>query len=144
MVVQDCGYPVGWGSSMEAAGVKSACLLYCMPGKITVEYLSPDELSRWIPDLIRKHHLEYFYKTYAWRSLRESVLREQHYECQICRQRGLMTPAATVHHIQTVRQRPDLALTRSNLIAVCEQCHYDIHHGKQAAERKKQWNDERW
>jgi len=100
---------------------------------------SPSELAAWIPQLIARHDLHAFYITKAWLHLRAEVLREQHYECQRCKAKGLFVPAVTVHHIRTVRDAPWLALTKSNLMALCEKCHYEIHHG-----HKAKLEDERW
>ena len=84
-----------------------------------------------------RHHA--FYISKAWLHLRKEVLDEQHNECQLCKAKGLFVSAVTVHHIKTVRQRPDLALTKSNLLCVCDDCHYKIHHT-----RKAKWDDEQW
>ena len=100
---------------------------------------TPSELTAWIPSLIASDNLHAFYISKAWLHLRAEVLKEQHYECQLCKAKGLYVPATTVHHIKTVRQAPWLALTKSNLIAVCDECHYNIHH-----KQKPKWNDERW
>lgn len=100
---------------------------------------SPVELAGWIPKLIEADNLHAFYISKAWQHLRAEALREQHYECQMCKAKGLYIPATTVHHIRTVRQAPWLALTKSNLICLCDECHYEIHHG-----HKPKWDDERW
>lgn len=106
---------------------------------------TPQELQEWIPQLCVQHRINDFYNSHAWRHLRAEVLHEQHYECQVCRRKGLTTPADTVHHIKTVRQRPDLALTKSNCMAVCSACHWDIHHPNEHGRKEKdEWNDERW
>lgn len=107
----------------------------------TFKHFSPTELVRWIRDMEAhgdyRHHA--FYISKAWLHLRGEVLSEQHHECQLCKAKGLYVPAVTVHHIKTVRQRPDLALTKSNLLCVCADCHYKIHHT-----RAEKWDDERW
>ena len=109
---------------------------------------TPDELAEWIPKLLRSNQIVKFYNTHAWLHLRAEVLDEQHHECQICKAKGLATPADTVHHIKTVRDRPDLALTKSNCIAICRDCHYKIHHPDGPPQPKqpksKRWNDEKW
>ncbi|WP_373419508.1 HNH endonuclease [Sporanaerobacter sp. PP17-6a] len=51
----------------------------------------------------------------------------------------MYVPATTVHHIKTVREYPWLALTKANLMAICEECHYQIHH-----KNKPKWDDERF
>ena len=98
-----------------------------------------EETTLWIYDLIQANDLHAFYISTAWLRLRAEVLREQHHECQICKAKGRYAQADTVHHIKTVRKYPWLALVKGNLIAVCDTCHYEIHHG---GERK--WGDERW
>ncbi|HCC02561.1 MAG TPA: HNH endonuclease [Ruminococcaceae bacterium] len=105
----------------------------------TYRTYTPAQLSVWIPQLVARNDMHAFYISHAWLHLREQVLREQHYECQLCKARGLYVPATTVHHIQTVRHAPWLALTKSNLLAVCDECHYKIHH-----KQNKKWEDERW
>lgn len=76
-----------------------------------------------------------------WRSLRAEVLVEQHNECQLCKANGLVEVAVTVHHMKYVRHHPELALTKDNLMCVCKECHYQIHHHLIV---KKQLNIERW
>lgn len=100
---------------------------------------TPAQLMIWIPQLIARDDLHAFYISKAWLHLRAEVLQEQHYECQRCKEKGLYVPATTVHHKRTVREAPWLALTKSNLIALCDGCHYEIHH-----ERKSKWDDEKW
>jgi 5-methylcytosine-specific restriction protein A len=97
------------------------------------------ELVQWIKGLINHNNIKAFYNSAVWQHVRQEVLKEQHNECQICKSRGMYVPAVTVHHIKYLRQHPELALTKSNLMAVCEECHYNIHHRK-----KPKWNDERW
>jgi 5-methylcytosine-specific restriction protein A len=99
------------------------------------------ELVKWINKLIQHNNIKAFYNSGAWQHLRQEVLDDQHHECQICKDKGLYSEAETVHHIKYVRQHPELALTKVNLIAVCEDCHYNIHH---RAELKPQLNVERW
>lgn len=100
---------------------------------------TPEELTIWIIQLISRDDLHAFYICKAWLHLRAEVMREQHYECQMCKEKGIYVPAITVHHIKPVREAPWLALTKSNLLCLCDECHYEIHHGKEA-----KWNDERW
>lgn len=100
---------------------------------------TPAELTVWIRRLIADGDIHRFYISKAWLHLRNEVLDEQHHECQPCKVKGLVTPASTVHHIKSVRQAPWLALTKSNLLVVCDDCHYNIHHRKVS-----RWDDERW
>lgn len=113
---------------------------------------TPEELTVWIRKLIASNDLHAFYICKAWLHLRAEVLKEQHYECQLCKSKGLVKTRTegkkenegkdaelVVHHIKSVRRFPWLALTKSNLMVVCDDCHYEIHHG-----HKPKWNDERW
>lgn len=98
-------------------------------------------LAIWINKLIGYHNLKAFYNCALWEHLRLEVLKEQHNECQLCKDKGLFSEAVTVHHIKYVRQQPELALTKSNLMSLCKECHYKIHH---KYEPKEQLNEERW
>lgn len=99
------------------------------------------ELAKWIDHLIQTNNIHAFYISDLWLKIRDEILDEQHHECQICKSKGLYNEAVTVHHKKYVRQYPELSLTKDNLIAVCKECHYDIHH---RAETKPQLNMERW
>lgn len=99
------------------------------------------ELVQWITTLIRRDKIVVFYKSAAWRHLRTETLEEQHNECQMCKANGSFEVATMVHHIKYVREYPQLALTKSNLMALCDECHYQIHH---TIKYKKQLNDEKW
>lgn len=107
-------------------------------GEVTIDSI---ELTHWINSLIEHGNLKSFYNSALWKHLRQEVLDEQHYECQVCRARGIYEEATTVHHIKYVRRYPELALTKDNLLAVCKECHYNIHH---KIEHKPQLNVERW
>lgn len=116
------------------------------------------ELAAWIRTLISEGKLYKFYKCPAWLELRDAVLRDNHYECQHCLKRGKYTRAVMVHHVNEVRKRPDLALTRSyktkdgtehiNLVPLCFACH-EAEHDRFAIVRVEQnkdkfMNAERW
>ena len=103
---------------------------------------TPEELTIWIRAMIahgdtRCHG---FYISHAWLHIRADVIREHKKDgCVLCKAKGSYAPATMVHHIKTVRAAPWLALTKSNLMPLCDDCHYDIHHP-----HKPQWDDERW
>ena len=85
---------------------------------------------------------------------------QYHNECYKCRKKGKITQAQTVHHINHVKDRPDLALTqyiiteqgekKANLIPLCNSCHNKEHPEKQYkayfTNKKKKDNEpeERW
>ena len=83
-----------------------------------------------------------FYKSARWLHKREQILKRDHYECQICRERIRETDesgkilsmqdrrihrATIVHHIHHLKDNPELALDDDNLISVCHQCHDKLH-----------------
>ncbi len=89
-----------------------------------------DDLERWIVRLFNTGQKHKFYECNEWRALRDSVMAEHHYECQLCKSRGVYSPAEIGHHIKPLRQYPALALTRSNIMPVCSTCHNQIHKTK--------------
>lgn len=116
-------------------------------------------LDAWIRKLIAEGKIYQFYKSDDWEELRDEVLKESHYECQLCLKSGIYKRAEMVHHINEVRKRPDLALTKQfvdamtgetilNLIALCNPCHERVHDraGKARETNGKQRfsNEERW
>lgn len=94
-------------------------------------------LAAWIRELMRTNKLYQFYKTMEWRSLRDEVMADHHWECERCESQGKLTRAVTVHHEYEVRKHPELALTRwvtepdgtkrEVLHPLCNQCHNDVH-----------------
>lgn len=103
--------------------------------------MSDNELASWIIKLIKHHNVKAFYNSGAWNHTRQEVLDDQHNECQRCKAKGIYTEAVTVHHKQYLRTHPELALTKSNLEAICGECHFEEHH---KYEPKPQLNVERW
>ena len=112
-------------------------------------------LATYIRKLIAADKIELFYFSDDWKELRQEVLNELHNECQECLKRGRYTKADCVHHINEVRIRPDLALSKyyvdkegnrqRQLIPLCNTCHNIIHDklGKWQNEGKF-INEERW
>lgn len=58
----------------------------------------------------------------TWANLRLLYLAE-HCLCEECEKHGIVRGATEVHHIQSIRQRPDLRLHPENLMALCKECH---------------------
>ena len=75
-----------------------------------------------------------FYYSQAWRSARKAYLSKQRGLCENCLKRGLYTPADTVHHIKHLTPQnindPKITLSESNLMALCRDCHAEMHRGK--------------
>lgn len=113
-------------------------------------------LAVYIKQLIRNNKVEQFYFTEDWKDLRLEVLEEQHNECQECLKKGNYTRADCVHHVNEVRNRPDLALskyytdikgnTHRNLVSLCNQCHNLAHPEKcfKSSKKDRFMNKEQW
>lgn len=126
--------------------------------------MKQDELKNWIEELIREGQLWKFYKSKEWITLKEEVLKENHYECAECRKTGKITRydvdengnkklISTVHHVQFVRKHPALALSKTytfegktyrNLMPVCKACHNKLHPEKRRRRNRSQENDDRY
>lgn len=92
-----------------------------------------------------------FYTWPEWKSLREEVLQFDHWECQLCKSAGRFKPARIVHHVQHLRDRPDLALSvwvdgQRQLLSVCKTCHEKLHleSQRQFAPARPPLTEERW
>ena len=112
-------------------------------------------LAKYIRQLIAADEVEKFYWTEDWKELRAAVMDDFHHECQECLKRGEYTEASCVHHVNEVRNRPDLALSRyyvdnkgerqPNLVPLCNQCHNAVHDKLGEWQRKDKFtNEERW
>lgn len=112
-------------------------------------------LASFIRQLIREDKLPVFYLSEDWKELRQEVLEAFHYECQECLKRGNYTRADCVHHVNEVRIRPDLALSRyytdhagnqrENLLPLCNTCHNIVHDKLGNWQRRDKFsNKERW
>lgn len=119
--------------------------------------MDTQSLVGWITQLIAEDKMVKFYQSKEWTTLRTKVLQEHHYECMHCRQQGRIRRADTVHHVNHVKDRPDLALTQYtvddqgnrtiNLVPLCNQCHNKEHPEKllrYRKKKKKEITEERW
>ena len=98
-----------------------------------------------------------FYKSAVWKQKRQEILIRDHFECQDCRKRieeaaitgeqlhgwqRSIHRAQQVHHIQPLKERPDLALRDDNLVSLCIMCH-NLRHGREPFQaRKKKLREE--
>ena len=115
---------------------------------------STAQLVAWIRELEATDKLYKFYKSRQWLDLRARVLEQDHFECVECRERGKYSRAVTVHHVNEVLVRPELALQeffvdengeqQRNLLSLCMKCHNDKHHRFYGNVPKVQLNEERW
>lgn len=74
------------------------------------------------------------YQNTAWRKLRDTYM-HQHPICEKCLKQGKITPATDVHHIRSPFQHGEinynLLLDYDNLMALCKDCHGNIHAAQQ-------------
>lgn len=93
------------------------------------EVTGMDSFFKWLTGLIESGDPHLFYVSSRWLRKREEILRMDRYECQLCKQRGRYRKAELVHHVNHVKDRPDLALSdefigmdgarKRQLISVC-------------------------
>ena len=98
-----------------------------------------DRLHEWIKD----DQLVKFYATTEWRKIRLIALRRDKYLCQYAKRNGLTEKADTVHHVVSVRDKPSLALSLSNLESISKSNH-NREHPEKIEEKIKYLNEERW
>lgn len=77
------------------------------------------------------------YNNKKWKRLRSGYL-IYHPLCEVCEKKGLVTPATSCHHINSPfddglsdEERLGRLLDPNNIIAICHQCHGELHHNKQ-------------
>lgn len=125
-------------------------------------------LRVYIQRLIDADEVEKFYQTDEWKKLKEEVLRDFHNECQECIKRGKLTTSEKwiedgklrtarlhVHHVNELRDHPELALSRwytdekgqkhPNLVPLCKTCHNAMHDKLAKWQNKNNFtNEEKW
>lgn len=77
-----------------------------------------------------------FYASSAWRRCRKAVLIRDHYLCQECLRRGIITQANIVHHIEALKDAPEKAMDMDNLETICPACHNKEHPEKPGGAKK--------
>jgi 5-methylcytosine-specific restriction endonuclease McrA len=102
-----------------------------------------------------EHDTHKFYTWSRWLAVREQVLKKDRYECQTCLHKyKRYRKATTVHHINHLKDRPELALEvhytdpvthriERNLISLCHDCHEEAH-GFRMPEQGEPLTEERW
>jgi len=114
--------------------------------------MTQEQCGKWIRQLLAENRLHEFYVSKEWRKLRREVLKEyKEFGCLDCKDKGFYKKADTVHHVQYVKNHPELALSKTyifqgkeyqNLIPLCHDCH-EARHGYRQKE-KKPLTEERW
>lgn len=136
-------------------------------GPFAWDDMTGTELASWIRSLQAEDQLWKFYKSKEWKDLKRKILRQDHYECQVCKRSGIVTryevihgrmvKLQTVHHVMHVTEHPELALSefytdssgsrQRQLITICKACHNKEHPEKNknvSSQRQGYTNTERW
>jgi 5-methylcytosine-specific restriction endonuclease McrA len=124
-------------------------------GEETLRIPKDISLATYIRRLIAADKIAVFYQTEDWKELRQNVLEFFYFECQECLKKGKYTKADCVHHVNEVKHRPDLALSRTfiddhgqqqyQLVPLCNICHNQVHDKLGEWQRKDKFtNEERW
>ena len=78
---------------------------------------------------------ESFYKSQAWKHMRDLAMKRDAYLCVDCLKAGKVTPAEEVHHIVPLTpdniNDPDISLNLDRLVSVCRECHKARHGARQ-------------
>ena len=78
-----------------------------------------------------------FYTSPAWKKCARSYRASVGGLCERCRDRGLIVPCEEVHHKIKLTpaniNRPEVALNWANLVALCKDCHMEVHR------KQKRW-----
>ena len=86
-----------------------------------------------------KPFAEPFYKSTRWINCKNAYLSSVGGLCEICLKEGKITPADIVHHKVYINEsninNPDITLNWSNLQAVCQLHHNQIHMKSKAPKR---------
>lgn len=78
---------------------------------------------------------EWFYKSQAWKHVRDLAMKRDAYLCVDCLKDNKITPAEEVHHIIPLTPEnihdADITLNIDKLVSVCRECHKARHSGRQ-------------
>lgn len=104
--------------------------------------------------LLNNNQAYKIYKSKEFIQLKKEVLSEFHGECARCKSRGKITSAQTVHHVNHVKNHPELTFSKyyidrygkrkRNLIPLCNDCHNAVHKRFGYTEKEKPLTEERW
>jgi 5-methylcytosine-specific restriction endonuclease McrA len=108
-----------------------------------------------IPVVKTKADRARFYGSTAWKELRQSILKRDNFECQWCKEEGLVVidggfdkngnpVVLEVDHIKELETNPELAYDSDNLRTLCKDCHNKRHKrmNYRGNKRKRKWDDE--
>ena len=103
--------------------------------------------ANWVLQLIATDNLHAFYTSPEWRHTRRKVMKHRKRWCWDCAHKSpaVKKRGNTVHHVNELRQRPDLALSeydeqgRVNLVVLCPSCHWKRHHKRRVEVTPERW-----
>lgn len=83
------------------------------------------------PKQLKRIERQSIYQSKRWKLLRQFYL-YLHPLCEVCLSKGIIKPAIDVHHRDsymnyTGDKRIEVAFNPDNLLAVCKQCHSELH-----------------
>jgi len=80
-----------------------------------------------------KPYAEQFYKSQAWKKLRDTYFQKKAGLCERCAKDGLIVPGVIVHHKTYITPEnindTNITLSESNLEVLCRSCHEKEHKG---------------
>lgn len=112
-----------------------------------------------IASMIIDEDLKPFYNSREWRKISKKVIADGHFECVECKKMGKVTDAVLTHHVNELKNRPDLAYSftytdengevKPQLIPLCHDCHERIHKRgvyseNDGKDEKGFWQEEKW
>ena len=81
------------------------------------------------------------YNDSRWKKIRNLYIKE-HPLCEKCMEKGVVTPAQDIHHVKSPFKdnevNMNLLLNYNNLMALCRECHGDIHSKQQKTKTPQQ------
>jgi 5-methylcytosine-specific restriction enzyme A len=79
-----------------------------------------------------------FYASTTWRKVRKDYIKSKKGLCERCLAQGRYTPAVCVHHVEELNEgnvtNPSITYGYDNLMALCNDCHNEVH-GRKIAKR---------
>ena len=79
---------------------------------------------------VEKKHYKYSYKESrlrsksAWTNKSKQIREDANYLCEVCKDKGVYNYRnVEVHHIEKLKEQPELWLDDDNLICLCKDCH---------------------
>lgn len=78
-------------------------------------------LPRFVQDMPYERHAR---STWSWTKKSKEVRSKAQYLCEVCRDQGIYTyDDVEVHHIEKVRDAPEMLLENENLVCLCQAHH---------------------